>query len=400
MMTTKNDSHKKCICPVCGTPDPIPFIKIPLVPIFCNQLFPSFEEAIDVQKGTINLSFCEQCGHVFNTAFKPELMKYSQAYENSLHFSSRFQEYARTLAEELIRKYDLNGKDVIEIGCGKGDFLDMLCEFGSNRGIGFDPSYEEERFDKREYVRFKVVKDLYSEKYADQKADIICCRHVLEHIEEPRHFIQSVRRTVGDSPETIVFFEVPNVMFTLKDFGIWDLIYEHCGYFSKPSLAHLFNSCGFKVLSLSDTFGGQFECIEAKPAESQPEGENGYAEIVQNMVHYVNAFSDTYTSKIKEWQGNLEQMKNESKKVVVWGAGSKGVTFLNTLGVTEQVSYIVDVNPHKQGMHVAGTGQQIVSPRFLQEYQPDTILVMNPLYKNEIEKMIRDLNISCFVTEV
>ena len=276
----------------------------------------------------------------------------------------------------------------------------MLCEFGNNRGIGFDPSYEEGRLDKGDDARFKVVQDLYSEKYADQKADMICCRHVLEHIEDPRHFIESVRRTVGDCHDTIVFFEVPNVMFTLKDLGIWDLIYEHCGYFSKPSLAHLFDSCGFQVLSLSDTFGGQFECIEAKPAESQSEGENGYSEIVQNMAQYVKTFSDTYSSKLKEWQGNLEQMKNENKKVVVWGAGSKGVTFLNTLGVTEQISYIVDVNPHKQDKYVAGTGQQIVSPKFLQEYQPDTILVMNPLYKNEIEKMLGDLNVSCFVTEV
>ncbi len=399
-MNPVKDFRKKHICPICNSLDLIPFIEIPSVPIFCNQLFTSYEEAIENPKGAINLSFCQICGHIFNTAFNPELMKYSQSYENSLHFSMRFQEYARSLARDLIRKYELNGKSIVEIGCGKGDFLDMLCEFGENRGIGFDPSYEEDRLKKRNNVRFKVIQDLYSEKYAAQKADLICCRHVLEHIEEPRRFINSVRRTVGDRFDTIVFFEVPNVIFTLKDFGIWDLIYEHCGYFSKSSLAHLFNSCGFDILSLSDTFGGQFECVEAIPIGTELKKEHNFTETIQEMSQCVKNFSDTYTNKVKEWQGKLETLKYERKKVVVWGAGSKGVSFLNTLKITDQIPYIVDVNPHKQGMYVAGTGQQIVSSESLQEYQPDTVIVMNPIYLNEINEIVGKMNISCSVAAV
>lgn len=397
---TANDVPNRKICPVCRALDLVPFIEIPGVPIFCNQLFPSYEEAILVPKGAINLSFCKNCGHVFNTAFNPDMMKYSQSYENSLHFSARFQNYARTLARDLIRKYDMHGKNIIEIGCGKGDFLEMLCVFGDNLGVGFDPSYEEERLTKNDNVRFKVIQDLYTEKYADQQADMICCRHVLEHIEEPRHFIQSVRQTVGDQVDTVVFFEVPNVMYTLKDLGVWDLIYEHCGYFSQPSLAHLFNSCGFETLSLSDTFGGQFECIEAKPTASGIQKESVFEDTIHSMSQYVNAFSDTYTSKVEEWRDNLKQMRSESKKVVVWGAGSKGVTFLNTLGITDQIPYIVDVNPHKQGMYVAGTGQQIVSSESLQKYQPDTVIVMNPIYLNEIKEIVGRMSLSCSVTVV
>lgn len=399
-MSTAKDSRKKHICPICNSLDLIPFIEIPNVPIFCNQLFSSYEEAIQITKGTINLSFCQICGHIFNTAFNPELMKYSQAYENSLHFSMRFQDYARSLAKDLIQRYALNGKSVVEIGCGKGDFLDMLCEYGNNRGIGFDPSYEEDRLDKRDNIRFKVIQDLYSEKYADQQADLICCRHVLEHIEEPRNFIDSVRQTVGDRLDTIVFFEVPNVMFTLKELGIWDLIYEHCGYFSKPSLAHLFNSCGFDILSLSDTFGGQFECIEAVPSATELKKEHDFGETVQDMSQYVGKFSDAYTRKIKEWECKLEKLNIDKKKVVLWGAGSKGVSFLNTLGVTDQLPYIVDINPHKQGMYVAGTGQQIVSAESLQDYRPDVIIVMNPLYIKEVEQMVRQLDIYCSVIPV
>ena len=68
-------------------------------------------------------------------------MEYTQSYENSLHFSPGFQKFAADLADRLITRYNLRGKDVIDIGCGKGDFLKLICARGGNRGVGFDPSY-------------------------------------------------------------------------------------------------------------------------------------------------------------------------------------------------------------------------------------------------------------------
>ena len=54
-------------------------------------------------------------------------------------------------------------------------------------------------------------------------------------------------------------------MFTLKEFGIWDLIYEHYSYFTALSLSRLFAGAGFKPLSLEEAFGSQYLCIEARP---------------------------------------------------------------------------------------------------------------------------------------
>jgi len=401
MMTTDKTFSKRNTCSVCNSPDLIPVIEILNVPIFCNQLFVEYGDAIKIPRGTINLSFCQECGHVFNTAFNAELMNYNQKYENSLHFSARFQDYAESLARELIKKYDLNAKNIVEIGCGKGDFLDMLCQYGDNVGFGFDPSFEVERFEERDDSRFQVIQDLYSEKYANYKADLLCCRHVLEHIEDPRKFLLSIRETIGKNLDTTVFFEVPNVMFTLKDLGIWDLIYEHCGYFSKASIAQLFRSCGFDILALSDAFGGQFECIEAKPRDlEQSEGENDFSKTIAEMHQYVTTFSDTFSRKTNEWRNRINEMVSENKKIVVWGAGSKGVTFLNILEMSGQIPYIVDINPHKQGMYVPGTGQKIVSPEFLQEFKPDVIVVMNPVYVDEITENTKLLQIPCSVVAV
>jgi hypothetical protein len=73
---------------------------------------------------------------------------------------------------------------------------------------------------------------------------------------------------------------------------------------------------------------------------------------------------------------------------VVWGAGSKGVTFLNVLEVGELIAYIVDLNPRKHLKYIADTGQQIVSPEFLLTYRPEVVIVMNPIYLEEIQTLL------------
>ena len=87
-------------------------------------------------------------------------------------------------------------------------------------------------------------------------------------------------------------------------------------------------------------------------------------------------------------------MAQAGQRVVVWGGGAKGVTFLNTLKTQDQIEYVVDINPRKQGRYVPGTGQQIVPPEFLRDYQPDVVIVMNPIYKSEIEQIIKGLGLT------
>lgn len=380
-------------CPVCHSSDLEIFIEIPQVPVHCNLLWPTRDEALRAPRGDIRLAFCKACTHIFNVAFDPDRMEYTQEYETSLHFSPRFQEYAMSLAERLIKDYDLYDKDVIEMGCGKGDFLSMLCEIGNNRGFGFDPSYEHGRIDNVSKHQITFIRDFYSEQYSSYKANIICCRHVLEHIQFPRDFLNSIRRTIGNRLDTVLFFEVPNVMFTLKDLGIWDLIYEHCSYFSINSLEHVFTSCGFKPIKLKEAFEGQFLCIDALPVENQELSRYHYLDDSQKTTDYVTAFSNRYYSKVEQWHRELERMRTQNHRAVVWGAGSKGVTFLNILKVQDQIEYVVDISPPKQGVYVAGTGQKIVSPEFLRKYRPDTIIVMNPIYIKEIQSLAKNMNV-------
>lgn len=391
-MVNKDLSPASC-CPVCDFVGIHPFLTILQVPVHCNLLWMVREQALRAPAGEIRLGFCLDCGHIFNLAFDSKLMEYSHDYENSLHFSPRFQEYARSLALRLLERYQLYDKDIIEIGSGRGDFLRLLCQLGGNRGVGFDPSYGREPSESTDADQITFIRDFYSERYAGYQADLICCRHVLEHIEHPVDFIANVHRSIGDRLDTAVYFEVPNVLFTLQELGIWDVIYEHCSYFSRSSLARAFWRGGFNVDGIRASFAGQFLGIEARPSRDSaaPVGpETGGAD---EMADDVLAFAERYRRKVQTWQQILQGTREAGQRVVVWGAGSKGVTFLNALKTRDQIEFVVDINPRKQGMYIAGTGQQIVAPEFLRDYAPDVVIVMNPVYMDEIGQLVYSLGL-------
>jgi SAM-dependent methyltransferase len=387
-------------CPVCCHQGMDVFIQIEDVPVHCNLLWPTREAALNAPRGDIRLASCNTCGMIYNLAFDPSRMRYAQAYENSLHSSPRFQAYAEELAARMIEKYQLQGKTIIEVGCGKGEFLSLLCRSGGNRGIGFDPSYDGRVKDQEASQGLHFIRDYYSAAYAAYSADLICCRQVLEHIQDPRDFLQRLRQTVGDRRETVVFFEVPNVLYTIRDLGIWDIIYEHCSYFSAPSLTRIFQEVGFTVSHVYVTFGDQFLCVEASQAMETPSSPTEPLEDVEELLGLVRAFEEHYRHKVGLWTTNLNQLRSRANRVVVWGAGSKGVTFLNTVRNGHQVGYVVDINPRKQGMYVAGTGQRIVAPEFLHGYRPDTVLVMNSIYKDEIRDLLRRLKVLAEIVTV
>lgn len=392
LIFVNNDNARKERCPVCNSLKINIFLEIPEVPVHCNLLCETSDEALGIPRSEIILVLCEDCEHIFNYAFDLNLMEYTQKYENSLHFSPYFQDYAKELADRLINTYDLHGKRIIEIGCGKGEFLKLMCEMGGNRGIGFDSSYESAGEEINPESEIIFINDSFSEKYSHHKSDFISCRQVLEHIQYPHDFLTDIRKMIGNN-DTRVFFEVPNVDYTLKELGIWDIIYEHRSFFSKNSLAYLFISCGFSICNLTESYKGQFLCIEAFPDKSSPNQNIGSLLEMKNGYN-IKKFTETFWDKIKIWQNNLRMFKQMDHKAVLWGGGSKGVTFLNMIGGGNGIEYVIDINPRKHGKFIPGTAQKILSPEFLSKYRPDIVIVMNPIYKNEIQNIITELGLS------
>ena len=368
-------------CPVCTSEDVIDLLDVGELPVLCNQLCSTEEAAHSVALGSIQLGFCRGCGHVFNPAFDGSKLQYSPEYENSLHCSGMFQRYADDLANRLVARYELREKRVVEIGCGQGDFLSGVCAAGDNMGFGFDPSYQGGNEDPRVNIRPLS----FAEVDGNLETDLVCCRHVLEHIDEPTEFLKALVAKL--EPGTAVFFEVPNVLFTIRDGGIWDIIYEHCGYFSPGSLKRVFQLAGLDVHELEETFDGQFLVIHAEVSSTSSDADS----VDPGLEELAAGFAETYRRKVEKWRETLQEARANGGRVVAWGAGSKGNTFLNLVG--KDVSAIVDINPKKRGKFVAGTGQPIIAPEELTESRPSTVVIMNPAYRTEVAAQLSELGL-------
>lgn len=381
-------------CPNCGRQGLHVFYEVYDVPVHSCLMLSSRAEALDFPRGDVVLGFCTHCGFITNTAFDARWSAYAANYEDQQSFSPTFNQFAFDLANRLVEQYDLHDKDLMEIGCSKGDFLLLLCELGHNRGVGIDPSAVPGRVQSQaaEWVQF--IQDYYSEQHAEFVGDFLCCRHTLEHIQSTAEFVNTVRRSIGERLHTDIFFEIPCTTRVLQDLAFEDIYYEHCSYFTPGSLARLFRSYGFAVTDLYRAYDDQYLLIEAKPVITPSQASHPLEETLEQLSQQVQHFTRRINQKLQHWRDHLDQMQHQGKRVVVWGSGSKCVAFLTTLNAIDKVQYVVDINPYRQGKYIPGVGKEIKPPDFLKAYKPDQVIVMNPIYCDEIQQMLAQMDVT------
>jgi hypothetical protein len=134
-------SETPAVCGCCGSTDMRVFYEVNGVPVHSVLLMPTFDSAVSYPRGNIRLACCSQCGFVSNVLFDQQFNDYNQQYEETQGFSPTFSAFHKRLVAQLTERYDIRNKQVVEIGCGKGEFLALICEAGQNQGIGFDPGY-------------------------------------------------------------------------------------------------------------------------------------------------------------------------------------------------------------------------------------------------------------------
>jgi cyclopropane fatty-acyl-phospholipid synthase-like methyltransferase len=380
-------------CPSCGGGGLEVFHEQQGVPVHSCRLVETRAEALAFPTGTLKLAFCPGCGFITNIAYDPALQDYGVAYEETQGFSPRFREFLERLARRWIERYDLHGKDVLELGCGKGEFLSLLCELGPNRGVGIDPAFVEERLESEAARRMRFVADLYSERYADVPCDALVCRHTLEHIGQVGEFMALARRTIGER-DAAVLFDLPDVVRVLREGAFWDVYYEHCSYFSPGSLARLFRRSGFRVLDLELDYDDQYIVLEARAADGAEADEPlPLEETPGELEDDVEAFRQTFAATAAKWREVLAAARADGRRVAIWGAGSKAVAFLTTLASGDEIAYAVDINPYKQGKYLAGTGHEVLGPDALRERPPELVIAMNAVYVDEIGEQLSALGL-------
>lgn len=376
-------------CPVCNSNQISTFLTRTGVPIRQNTVVDRQNAALEVSRGDLNLAVCERCGFVFNATFDPTLLIYGQNYDNAQFFSQVFDDYLSDLVDHLINNRGVQNCRVVEVGCGDGYFLKRLVEKGNNTGIGYDPSYvgPVEIMDGR--VRFE--QSYYGPKQADTPADVVICRHVIEHIPEPLDLLNSVRHALSKSPSAYVFFETPTAEWILRNRTFWDFFYEHCSIFTAQSLTAAFQRTGFKVEQVQAVFGGQYLWMEAGTLPSTTGGEVVYD--AGDVPALAKEFALLEKDLKKNWRERIESL-NKDGRVAIWGAGAKGVTFANLVDANhEHIACVVDINPRKQGHYLSGTGHPIVDYRSLPAYGVNRVIMMNPNYRDEVMKLLQEADL-------
>ena len=138
-----------------------------------------------------------------NEAFNSKLIDYSISYENSQVHSKKFKDHMIFVLSLLKQKFKKNSL-ITEVGCGKGDFLEMIQTDGYFKIKGYDASYNGHN---------KSIEKRYLNSSDKIKTDLVVLRHVLEHIQNPYEFLFMLKKVFG---EAMIYTEVPNYDWIIK----------------------------------------------------------------------------------------------------------------------------------------------------------------------------------------
>lgn len=215
-------------CPSCHQSPLTEVIHLEGIPVFQNKVYTDPDRARAAVRGSVRLLACDGCGYVFNGDFDATLMAYDADYQNEQSHSGVFDQHLNAVVDLLFQRGLCAGR-VVEIGCGKGAFLNRLWDRGVD-ALGFDTAYEGD--DPR------VRREYFSAHHRGLAIDTLILRHTLEHIADPLAFLRTL--TAHCSPDTDLYIEVPDLDWIIDHQAFWDVFYEHVNYFLPRSLGALF----------------------------------------------------------------------------------------------------------------------------------------------------------------
>ncbi len=337
------------------------------LPVFQNRMFHTEEAAKNCGKGDVVVVQDLETGLIFNLAFRPEVMKYDDDYQNEQAVSAVFRHHLQSVSAVILKHFWQSS--LIEIGCGKGYFLERLQAMGF-KITGLDPSYQGQNP--------SVIKEYFSPEIG-LRADGIILRHVLEHIRDPVEFLSRVRDVNGGGGK--IYIEVPCFDWICDHRTWFDIFYEHVNYFRLSDFYRMFST----VYAAGRTFNGQYLWVVADLATVRvPECSEA------DRIDFPEGFRDSVDRYAAELGTQNRSEQEKGGNIAIWGGASKGVLFaLYMERAGAKVDMVIDINPAKQGKFLAATGIRVWSPEEAMSRLTSgaNVFVMNSNYLNEIREL-------------
>ena len=356
---------KDACCRLCHSTQLRCVIELEKSPRCISQLLTQ-EMVRDDRAITLQVLKCESCGFVQAIPGIGE-SDYDQYVMSWMHLKT-MADYRRGLCTELVGRYSLHGRKILDVGCGSGEFLELLLSCGAV-ACGVEPSGV--LADKAREKKFQVIQDVVSAKSMLEVGPIdgFTCLQVLEHVADPVGFLKILRTSLSTSG--VGFVEVPSLERIVEDRRLYEFFVDHLNYFTMGTLTMACESAGFQVLNASREFDRQFLTVCITPADLPQ------AETFSEMRGPLQA--------AREW---VLSLRDDGIKVAAWGAGYKSTAAMAELDLS-CIECVVDSDPAKHGLFMPVCHLPVVSPTELNARAIGAVLITAVAYKNEIVEFIR-----------
>jgi 2-polyprenyl-3-methyl-5-hydroxy-6-metoxy-1,4-benzoquinol methylase len=373
---------------------PCRFCAIPLEDVFADLgMSPLANSYLTAEQGNRMEPFYPLRALVCSNCFLVQLEEYESpdhifsdyAYFSS--YSSSWLDHSQRYVATMIDRFSL-GPDshIVEIASNDG----YLLQYFHERGVpvlGIEPAANvaEVAVGKGlptlvEFFGVETARSLLP----DSGADLLIGNNVLAHVPDINDFVAGMKLLL--KPGGVITMEFPHLMRLITE-KQWDTIYhEHFSYLSFTTARRVFAAHGLRLFDVEElpTHGGSlriFGCHDddaAKPETERAdellarEDSAGYSKVETYLDFGVKVAEDK-----RRILSTLIALKEDSRRIVGYGAPAKGNTLLNYCGIgLDFLDYTVDLNPHKQGHFLPGTHIPIRSPDAIQETRPDLVLIL------------------------
>ncbi len=309
---------------------------------------------------------CSGCGLV---QLGNDSVPYYKEVIRATGFSESMKQFRLKQFKDFIEKYSLKGKKIIEIGCGKGEYLSLMAQLGVD-AYGLEASGESVYACRKQGL--KVIQGFIEDenyKIENEPFDAFFMMSFLEHIPHPNKLLRGIFNNLRDDAVGLV--EVPNFDMILRKNLFSEFISDHLMYFTKDTLIITLNINGFEVIECKEIWHDYI--ISA---------------IVQKRKPIVLSHFNNYLLSLKE-DINKFLTRYEDKKVAVWGAGHQALAVLSLAEISNKIKYVVDSATFKQGKYTPATHIPIVSPETIEIDLIDAIIVMAGSYSDEVVNIVR-----------